>query len=45
MSQKMKIRAAKEALKSVENNMKLGLGTGSTVDEFLKLLSLEIKMA
>mgnify|MGYP001160817221 FL=1 len=43
MSQKMKIIAAKEALKSVENNMKLGLGTGSTVDEFLKLLSLEIK--
>ncbi len=37
MSQKMKIVAAKEAIKYVKNNMKLGLGTGSTVDEFLKL--------
>ena len=43
MSQKMKIVAAKEAIKSVKNNMNLGLGTGSTVDEFLKLLSAEIK--
>ena len=43
MSQKMKIVAAKEAIKSVKNNMNLGLGTGSTVDEFLKLLSFEIK--
>ena len=43
MSQKMKIVAAKEAVKYVKNNMKLGLGTGSTVDEFLKLLSTEVK--
>lgn len=43
MSQKMKIAAAKEAIKYVKNNMKLGLGTGSTVDEFLKLLSAEVK--
>ena len=43
MSQKMKIVAAKEAIKYVKNNMKLGLGTGSTVDEFLKLLSVEVK--
>ena len=35
--------AAKEAIKYVKNNMKLGLGTGSTVDEFLKLLSAEVK--
>ena len=42
MSQKMKIVAAKEAIKYVKNNMKLGLGTGSTVDEFLKLLSVEV---
>ena len=42
MSQKMKIVAAKEAIKYVKNDMKLGLGTGSTVDEFLKLLSVEV---
>ena len=39
----MKINAAKEALSYVEDGMKLGLGTGSTVDEFLILLSEEIK--
>ena len=42
MSQKMKIVAAKEAIKYVKNDMKLGLGTGSTVDEFLKILSVEV---
>ena len=39
----MKINAAREALSYVEDGMKLGLGTGSTVDEFLILLSEEIK--
>ena len=39
----MKIIAAKEAMKLVKNGMKLGLGTGSTVNEFLLLLSQEIK--
>ena len=43
MSRKMKIIAAKEAIKFVKNGMKLGLGTGSTVKEFLLLLSDEIK--
>ena len=43
MSRKMKIIAAKEAMKLVKNGMKLGLGTGSTVNEFLLLLSEEIK--
>ena len=43
MSKEMKINAAKEALSYVEDGMKLGLGTGSTVDEFLILLSEEIK--
>ena len=43
MSKKMKIIAAKEAVKFVKNGMKLGLGTGSTVNEFLLLLSEEIK--
>ena len=43
MSKEMKINAAKEAINFVEDGMKLGLGTGSTVDEFLILLSKEIK--
>ena len=43
MLKEMKINAAKEALSYVEDGMKLGLGTGSTVDEFLILLSEEIK--
>ena len=43
MSKEMKINAAREALSYVEDGMKLGLGTGSTVDEFLILLSEEIK--
>ena len=43
MSKKMKINAAKEALNFIEDGMNLGLGTGSTVDEFLILLAEEIK--
>ena len=43
MLKEMKINAAKEALSYVEDGMNLGLGTGSTVDEFLILLSEEIK--
>ena len=42
MSKEMKINAAKEAINFVKDGMKLGLGTGSTVDEFLILLSKEI---
>ena len=43
MSKEMKIIAAKEAITFVKDGMKLGLGTGSTVDEFLILLSKEIQ--
>jgi ribose 5-phosphate isomerase A len=43
MSKEMKIIAAKEALTYVKDGMKIGLGTGSTVDEFLILLSEEIQ--
>ena len=43
MSKEMKIIAAKEAITYVKDGMKLGLGTGSTVDEFLILLSEEIQ--
>ncbi len=39
----MKIIAAKEAITYVKDGMTLGLGTGSTVDEFLILLSKEIQ--
>ena len=43
MSKEMKIIAAKKAITYVKDGMKLGLGTGSTVDEFLILLSEEIQ--
>jgi ribose 5-phosphate isomerase A len=35
----MKIVAAAEALKHVENGMRLGIGTGSTAEEFVRLLA------
>jgi len=35
----MKIEAARAALGHVEDGMKLGLGTGSTADEFVRLLA------
>ena len=38
-AQQMKIRAAAEALSHVENGMRLGIGTGSTADEFVRLLA------
>lgn len=38
MSKEMKIIAAKEAITYVKDGMKLGLGTGSTVDEFLLII-------
>ena len=43
MSVNKKIKAAEEAIKYIENNMKIGLGTGSTADEFTKLLSIRVK--
>src|SRR4051794_40425999 len=36
--QEQKIEAAREALRSVRSGMSLGLGTGSTAKEFVKLL-------
>jgi len=35
----MKIAAAREALAEVRDGMRLGLGTGSTAAEFVKLLA------
>ncbi len=43
MSLEKKIRAAEKALEFVETGMKIGLGSGSTANEFIKLLSLKIK--
>lgn len=42
MSAEMKRRAAAAALDFVEPGMRLGLGTGSTADEFVKLLGAEV---
>lgn len=38
-ARQMKIQAAAEALKNVENGMRLGIGTGSTAEEFVRLLA------
>ncbi|MFM2282479.1 MAG: ribose-5-phosphate isomerase RpiA, partial [Pseudomonadota bacterium] len=38
-ARQMKIRAAAEALKHVESGMRLGIGTGSTAEEFVRLLA------
>lgn len=42
-SKEQKIAAAAEALKFVEDGMRLGVGTGSTADEFTKLLGEKVK--
>jgi len=39
MSRELKIEAARAALEFVEDGMKLGIGTGSTADEFIRLLA------
>src|SRR5688500_638782 len=39
----LKIEAARAALQFVRSNMVLGLGTGSTAEEFVKLLGDELK--
>lgn len=39
----LKIEAARAALQFVQSNMVLGLGTGSTAEEFVKLLGDELK--
>ena len=38
-ARQMKIDAAAEALKHVDNGMRLGIGTGSTAEEFVRLLA------
>ena len=43
MSREQKIEAARAALKIVEDGMKLGIGTGSTADEFIRLLADRVK--
>ncbi|MFL2820221.1 MAG: ribose-5-phosphate isomerase RpiA [Alphaproteobacteria bacterium] len=43
MSKEKKIIAAKKAFEYIEEGMKLGLGTGSTADEFTKVLSEKVK--
>lgn len=42
MSQNLKIEAARAALGLVKDGMKLGIGTGSTADEFVRLLAEKI---
>lgn len=42
-AQQMKIAAAREALSDIRNGMRLGLGTGSTASELVKLLGDAVK--
>lgn len=39
----LKIKAAAEALTYVEDGMRLGIGTGSTAEEFVRLLAVRVK--
>lgn len=41
-AQEMKIAAAAKALEFVEDGMRLGIGTGSTANEFIRLLSVRV---
>ncbi|MEO1142739.1 MAG: ribose 5-phosphate isomerase A, partial [Pseudomonadota bacterium] len=43
MSRELKIEAARAALELVEDGMKLGIGTGSTADEFVRLLAEKVE--
>lgn len=38
-AREMKIKAAEVALTHVEDGMRLGIGTGSTAEEFVRLLA------
>ena len=38
-ARELKIKAAEAALEHVENGMRLGIGTGSTAEEFIRLLA------
>ena len=39
MSEKLKIAAARAALEHVEDGMRLGIGTGSTAEAFIRVLA------
>jgi ribose 5-phosphate isomerase A len=41
-ARELKIRAAQAALDHVEHGMRLGIGTGSTADEFVRLLAVKV---
>ena len=41
-ARQLKIEAAREALGHVANGMKLGIGTGSTAEEFVRLLAVKV---
>lgn len=43
MSRELKIEAARTALEYVKDGMKLGIGTGSTAEEFIRLLAERVK--
>ena len=43
MSLELKIKAAEAAFSFVEDGMKLGIGTGSTADEFIRILASHVK--
>ncbi len=43
MSRELKIEAARAALELVQDGMKLGIGTGSTADEFVRLLAEKVE--
>jgi ribose 5-phosphate isomerase A len=42
MSRELKIKAAEAAFGYVEDGMKLGIGTGSTADEFIRILAANV---
>jgi len=41
-ARQLKIEAAREALSQVEDGMRLGIGTGSTAEEFVRLLAVRV---
>ena len=41
-ARELKIKAAEAALSHVENGMRLGIGTGSTAEEFVRLLAAKV---
>ena len=43
MSRELKIESARAALELVKDGMRLGIGTGSTADEFIRLLAVKVE--